>query len=102
MDKLSAHRMRGPIIAVLGRVTPAEARALAPGAGYGANAFAIIVTDRPADAADSLEILRRGGWRVVAVPTSVPVPSAWSEFDQGGGGQATAAADVRRGAEVGR
>jgi uncharacterized protein (DUF58 family) len=102
MDKLSAHRMRGPIIAVLGKVTPAEARALAPGAGYGANAFAIIVADRPSDAEDSLEILRRGGWRAVAVSTSVPVPLAWSEFDQGGGGQATAAADVRRGAEVGR
>ena len=31
MDKLSAHRMRGPIIAVLGRISPAEARALGAG-----------------------------------------------------------------------
>jgi uncharacterized protein (DUF58 family) len=102
MDKLSAHRMRGPIIAVLGKLSLAEARALAPGAGYGANAFAILVSERPGDAEDSLEILRRGGWRAVAVSPSVPVPNAWSHFDQGGGGQATAAADVRRGAEVGR
>ncbi|ALV40451.1 hypothetical protein AU252_04085 [Pseudarthrobacter sulfonivorans] len=102
MDKLSAHRMRGPLIAVLGRISPSEARALAPAAGYGANAFAIIVSERPADSEDSLEALRRGGWRAVAVPTSVPVPDAWAHFDQGGAAPATAAADVRRGAGVGR
>ncbi|WP_255767863.1 DUF58 domain-containing protein [Pseudarthrobacter sulfonivorans] len=102
MDKLSAHRMRGPIIALLGRISPAEARALAPGAGYGANAFAIIVTDRPNDAEEMLETLRRGGWRAVAVQASVPVPVAWSYFDEEGAAPATAAADVRRGAEVGR
>jgi uncharacterized protein (DUF58 family) len=102
MDKLSAHRMRGPIIAVLGRISPAEARALAPGAGYGANAFAIIVTDRPKDSEEALETLRRGGWRAVAVPASVAVPVAWGSFDQEGAAPATAAADVRRGAEVGR
>lgn len=102
MDKLSAHRMRGPIIAVLGKITPAEARALAPAAGYGANAFAIIVSDRPADSEEALETLRRGGWRAAAVPASVPVPEAWTYFDQGGAALATAAADVRRGAEVGR
>lgn len=102
MDKLSAHRMRGPIIAVLGRISAADARALAPGAGYGANAFAIIVSDRPAESEDSLEALRRGGWRAVAVTASVSAPEAWSHFDQGGAAPATAAADVRRGAGVGR
>ncbi|HET7139584.1 MAG TPA: DUF58 domain-containing protein [Arthrobacter sp.] len=102
MDKLSAHRMRGPVIAVLGKILPAEARALAPGAGYGANAFAIIVSDRPADSEDSLETLRQGGWRAVAVSPATPVPEAWSSFDQGGTVPATAAADVRRGAGVGR
>ena len=102
MDKLSAHRMRGPIIAVLGRISPAEARALAPGAGYGANAFAIIVSERPADSEEALEALRRGGWRAVAVQASAAVPVAWSYFDEEGAAPATAAADVRRGAEVGR
>jgi uncharacterized protein (DUF58 family) len=102
MDKLSAHRMRGPIIAVLGRISPAEAKALAPAAGYGANAFAIIVSERPADSEEALEALRRGGWRTVAVQASVAVPVAWSYFDEEGAAPATAAADVRRGAEVGR
>ncbi|MET3720299.1 MULTISPECIES: DUF58 domain-containing protein [unclassified Arthrobacter] len=102
MDKLSAHRMRGPVIAVLGRISLAEAKALAPGAGYGANAFAMIVSDRPAESEEALEALRRGGWRAVAVQSSVPVPVAWSCFDEGGAATATAAADVRRGAGVGR
>jgi uncharacterized protein (DUF58 family) len=102
MDKLSAHRMRGPIIAVLGRIPPAEARALAPGAGYGANAFAIIVSDRPDDSEDSLEALRQSGWRAIAVLASSPVAEAWSRFDQGSAAPDTAAADVRRGAGVRR
>lgn len=102
MDKLSAHRMRGPIIAVLGRLSLAEATALAPAAGYGANSFAIIVAERPSDFHDELEALRRGGWRAAAVSPSVPVPAAWSHFDRGGAALDAAAADVRRGAGVAR
>ncbi|KRE77371.1 DUF58 domain-containing protein [Arthrobacter sp. Soil763] len=84
MDKLAAHRLRGPILAVLGRLTTAEARALAPAAGFGANAFALLATDRPAEAAAVLEILRRGGWRAVAVSPATPLPAAWSTFDEAG------------------
>jgi hypothetical protein len=81
---LSAHRLRGPILAILGRLSPAEARALAPAAGFGANAFALLVTDRAADTGPVLEILRRGGWRAVAVSAATPLPAAWSAFDQDG------------------
>lgn len=102
MDKLSAHRMRGPVIALLGRLSIAEANALAPAAGYGANAFAIIVAERPSEFHEQLEELRRGGWRAVAVSPAVPVPAAWSHFDQGGSALDTAAADLRRGAGVAR
>lgn len=102
MDKLSAHRMRGPLIAVLGRITPAEAAALAPAAAYGANAFAMIVAERPQEFEDVLEVLRQGGWRTVAVSPSVAVPTAWSHFDQGGPAMAAGAADVRRGTGVAR
>lgn len=102
MDKLSAHRMRGPVIALLGRLSMAEANALAPAAGYGANAFAIIVVERPSEFHEQLEELRRGGWRAVAVSPAVPVPAAWSHFDQGGSALDTAAADLRRGAGVAR
>lgn len=98
MDKLSAHRLRGPVLAILGRLTPAEARALAPAAGFGANAFALLVTNRPADCVPVLEILRRGGWRAVAVSAATPLPAAWSAFDHGGAPALSAAADARRGA----
>lgn len=101
MDKLSAHRMRGPVIAVLGRISPEEALALAPAAGYGTNAFAIVVADRPADLGDVLEALRQGGWRAVAVPPSVPVTAAWGQFDQDIELPAPSA-EVRRGAGVAR
>lgn len=100
MDKLSSHRMRGPLIAVLGRISPLDALSLAPAAGYGTNAFAIVITERPADFEDALEKLRQGGWRAAAVPPSVSVAAAWSQFDQDVALPETPATEVRRGAEV--
>lgn len=99
MDKLSAHRMRGPLIAVLGRISPEEALSLAAAAGYATNAFAIVVADKPADFDHVLEALRQGGWRAVAVPPSVPVAAAWGQFDQDVELPAPAV-EVRRGAGV--
>ncbi|WP_307037627.1 DUF58 domain-containing protein [Arthrobacter sp. B3I4] len=98
MDKLSAHRLRGPLLAILGRLTAAEAQALAPAAAFGANAFALVVTDRAADTGPVLDILRRGGWRAVAASPATPLPAAWSAFDSGGTPALGAAADARRGA----
>jgi hypothetical protein len=49
-----------------------------------------------------LEALRLGGWRAVAVEASTSLPAAWTYFDEGDAALWTAAADVRRGAEVGR
>ncbi|WP_426998642.1 DUF58 domain-containing protein [Pseudarthrobacter sp. N5] len=102
MDKLSAHRLRGPVLAVLGRISLAEARALAPAAGFGANAFAMVVADKPGECHDVLEALRSGGWRAVAVDATASLRAAWSYFDEGDAAVATAAADVRRGAGVAR
>ncbi|PNI07801.1 DUF58 domain-containing protein [Arthrobacter sp. AFG7.2] len=96
MDKLSAHRMRGPVIAVLGTLSRVEALALAPAAGYGTNAFAVIVTEKPGESAEVVEALRQGGWRAVAVAPSVPVAAAWSQFDQDMA-VPTPSAEVRRG-----
>ncbi|WP_104137078.1 DUF58 domain-containing protein [Arthrobacter sp. ZGTC131] len=102
MDKLAAHRMRGPVVAVLGKISMAEARALAPAAGYAANAFAMVIADRPAECHDALEALRLGGWRAVAVEAATSLPAAWTYFDEGDATLWTAAADVRRGAGVAR
>jgi uncharacterized protein (DUF58 family) len=100
MDKLAAHRMRGPVLAILGNLTPAEARALSPAAGFAANAFALVITERARELDDVLETLRLGGWRAVAVTPSTPLPAAWTAFDQGGAETVAAAPDVRRGSGV--
>jgi hypothetical protein len=78
-----------------------EALALAPAAGYGTNAFAIIVAEKPGDFTEVLEVLRQGGWRAVAVAPSVPVAAAWSQFDQELAVPAPSA-EVRRGTGVAR
>jgi uncharacterized protein (DUF58 family) len=102
MDKLSAHRQRGPVMAILGHLQESEARSLSPAAVFGANAFAIIVTEHPGDCHTALELLRSGGWRAVAVAPGTSLPAAWSYFDQRDAAAATAAADVRRGTGVSR
>ncbi|MFJ5955553.1 DUF58 domain-containing protein [Paenarthrobacter sp. NPDC092416] len=103
MDKLAAHRLRGPVLALLGTMTVAEAKALAPAAGYGANAFALLVTEAFRNNEEVLETLRQGGWRAAAVTARTELTAAWSGFDEGGiVAAAGAAMDVRRGAAVPR
>lgn len=103
MDKLAAHRLRGPVLALLGNMPLSEARALAPAAGYGANAFALVVADHPHHVQPVIEALKLGGWRAVAVSSRTDLPAAWAGFDQGEILAAAAAAmDVRRGAAVPR
>lgn len=102
MDKLAAHRMRGPVLAILGNLTRAEARALSPAAGFAANAFALVVTERAGDPDEVLAALRLGGWRAVAVPPSTPLPAAWAAFDDGVTAPLAAGDDVRRGSGVRR
>lgn len=102
MDKLAAHRMRGPVLAILGNLTRAEARALSPAAGFAANAFALVVTERTGDADEVLAALRLGGWRAVAAAPATPLPAAWTAFDDGGSAPLAAADDVRRGSGVRR
>jgi uncharacterized protein (DUF58 family) len=103
MDKLAAHRLRGPVLALLGTLTEAEARALAPAAGFGANAFALLVTEHPRSVQPAVDALRLGGWRALAGTPRTQLAMAWSAFDQGEIIAAAAAAmDVRRGAAVPR
>ncbi|MBT2584649.1 DUF58 domain-containing protein [Arthrobacter sp. ISL-95] len=103
MNKLSAHRLRGPLLALVGNLTLAEARALAPAAGYGANAFALVMTDASRNNEEVLEILRLAGWRAAAVTSKTQLTAAWSAFDEGAiVAAADAAMDVRRGAAVPR
>lgn len=100
MDKLSVHRMRGPLIAVLGRVTAEEAAALAPAAAYCTNAFALLAVERPAEFQDVLEVLRQGGWRAVAAAPRTQLAAAWIQFGEDPAVPVAPASELRRGAGV--
>jgi len=100
MDKLSAHRMRGPLIAVLGRITGEEAAALAPAAAYGTDAFALLAVERPAEFQHVLEVLRQGGWRAVAAGPNTRLSAVWGQFGQDPALPVAPASEVRRGAGV--
>ena len=100
MDKLAAHRLRGPVLAILGSLTPGEARDLAPAAAFGVNAFALVVTEQAQETGEVLEKLRLGGWRAISVSASAALPAAWSAFDQDEAVAHPGTADVRRGAGV--
>ncbi|MBP3037199.1 DUF58 domain-containing protein [Arthrobacter sp. zg-ZUI100] len=71
-------RHRGPLIAVLGRLSMAEARQLAPAADHASRAYAILTVDRPQDAAPALAILRAGGWEAVAAAPKTDLARSWA------------------------
>ncbi|MHA7141979.1 DUF58 domain-containing protein [Arthrobacter sp. Sr33] len=91
MDKLASYRNRGPLIAILGTITVAEARDLAAAAEYGSTSFAILVADRPQDLHPVMEILRAAGWHAVAVSPSADLAAAWTYFDSPVGASASTA-----------
>jgi uncharacterized protein (DUF58 family) len=98
LDRLAAHRLRGPVLAILGTLTPGEARDLAPAAGFGAHAFALVVSEQVHESSQVLEALRLGGWRAVAVSAASSLPDAWSAFDQDQAADFAGASDARRSA----
>lgn len=81
LDKLAGLKNRGPLIALLGAITEAEARDLGPAAEYGSQSFAILVSERPRDLHHVMDILRGAGWHVVAVTPNASVATAWAYFD---------------------
>lgn len=81
MDKLAGYRHHGPLIAVLGTLTPGEARSLALASEFGSSSFAMLVSDRPQEAHPVMEILRGSGWNAVAVSPSASLASAWASSD---------------------
>jgi uncharacterized protein (DUF58 family) len=81
MDALAANRLRGPLVAITGKLTRAEATELAAAAEFGSHAFALIITDRPDEAQPEVDILRTGGWRAVAVTSKSSLAVAWSHYD---------------------
>ena len=99
MDKLSAHRLRGPLLAVAGMLSLGRSPSALAGRGsYGANAFALMVTEPPRTMTTHWRSCGglaggRGGHRQTSLP------AAWSAFDEGET-VAAAAPPTSRGAAV--
>ena len=79
-EKLHHGRRRGPLVAVSGMLSAAEARQLAGIAESTQSAYAILVCYEPAEAAAALEILRRAGWHAAALTPKTPLEDAWAEL----------------------
>ncbi|MHA7239359.1 DUF58 domain-containing protein [Arthrobacter sp. TMS1-12-1] len=81
LDRLAANRHRGPLIAVLGLITVEEARALASASDYGSPAYAVLVTERPAESQRQLEVLREAGWHATAASPAAALPVVWAGLE---------------------
>lgn len=81
LDRLARQSLRGPLIALLGRTTPAEARRLAPASDFGSAALAVLVVDRPRDFSEAVEILQHSGWHAVAVTPQSALAAVWTYLD---------------------
>lgn len=80
-DKLIQTRRRGPVIAVTGLLTDADAMVLAAAAEAADGAYALVVCPDPARVAGPLNILRRAGWQALAVTPHTPLLQAWADVD---------------------
>ncbi|WP_104091189.1 DUF58 domain-containing protein [Arthrobacter sp. GMC3] len=81
-DKLIQTRRRGPIIAVTGALTTADAMTLAAASEAAEGAFALLVCQDPAAVAGPLTILRRAGWQAVALTPTTSLLQAWADMDE--------------------
>lgn len=75
-----AQRRRGPLIAVLGRLSAEDAARLAPAADYATRACAILVTDRLHEAGPALAVLNAAGWQAVAATPESDLARSWAAF----------------------
>ncbi|MGO4383779.1 DUF58 domain-containing protein [Specibacter sp. RAF43] len=80
-DKLIQTRRRGPVIAITGVLTEADAMVLSAAIEAAEGAFAFLVSNHPADVAEPLNILRRAGWQAVAVRPATALLEAWLAVD---------------------
>jgi uncharacterized protein (DUF58 family) len=80
-DKLIQTRRRGPIIAILGTLSTADAIILASTSDASEGAFALVVCDYPDRLDAQLGILRRAGWRTMAVTPGDSLVDAWASVD---------------------
>ncbi|PYI68384.1 DUF58 domain-containing protein [Arthrobacter livingstonensis] len=80
-DKLIQTRRRGPVIAVTGLLTDADAMVLAAAVEAAEGAYALVVCPDPAQMSGPLNILRRAGWQALALTPNTPLLQAWVDID---------------------
>lgn len=80
-----ASRRRGPLVAVLGRLSVEDAQRLAPAADYASRACAILVADRFQEVGPALAILRAGGWEAAAATPESDLARVWASFEASAG-----------------
>lgn len=82
-ERLHGGERRGPLVAVMGALSEAEALLLAGGSESAQSAYALILCHELPDAAPALAILRRAGWRAAALTPRTPLLQAWAGLDSG-------------------
>lgn len=70
------------LVAVLGRVDPVDAAALAGATRHGRACWALLVADDPELVLDQAESVRAAGWRCVAATPDTPVAAVWRELGE--------------------
>lgn len=78
LDELAAGRSPGPLLVLAGRISAAEAAALAQAARYSPQPMALLVGDRPVELRPALKILREAGWHAAAATPATRLSVAWS------------------------
>ncbi|MET4002950.1 uncharacterized protein (DUF58 family) [Arthrobacter sp. UYCu511] len=86
-----AHRLhdrerRGPVIAVMGALSEAEATLLAGNAEGTQSSYALLVCATATDAEPAAQILRRAGWHAAPVTPATTLWQAWANLDAHHGG----------------
>jgi hypothetical protein len=83
----------GQLIAVLGDISPGQARELAA-ARRGAVAGVALILAEEGHGAQAAQVLAGAGWRVAVVPDAVRLAAAWQELFRGGAGGLAGTAGV--------
>ncbi|MFQ4147813.1 DUF58 domain-containing protein [Arthrobacter sp. LAPM80] len=80
--KLHGGRRRGPLVAVTGLLSAADALLLAGISESTQSAYALLLCQDPDEAAPALAILRRAGWQAAALTPTAHLAHVWTQLDQ--------------------
>lgn len=85
-ERLHGGERRGPLFAIMGSLTVAEAQLLAGSAAPTHSAYALLLYPSIAESGPAVQILRRAGWHVSTLTPADTFQQAWAALDSGAGG----------------